>query len=146
MHTYDKLWVAAQFVLFQFCLPFHQVFITIIYVGVLANRINVVTPRDQFGQSANTSVSLLFIVQRETHANIVATLTTTIYIHLPVLILARGYLSFRHIHVHYSGHGVFCYAQIRKLYYFNLFLVTVFYNKCPLSILTQVFVSYFSYK
>jgi len=33
----------------------------IIYVGVLANRISVVTPRDQLGQSAHTSAILLFI-------------------------------------------------------------------------------------
>jgi len=35
------------------------VFITIIYVGVLANQIRVVTPRDQLGQSANTSAIFL---------------------------------------------------------------------------------------
>jgi len=39
---------------FVFCLPFHLVFITIIYVKVLANRIIVVTPHDQLGQSVKS--------------------------------------------------------------------------------------------
>ena len=57
------------------CLPYKQVLITIIYVGVLANRLCALITRDSLGQSVNTSAIILFIVKRETHANNFTSLT-----------------------------------------------------------------------
>ena len=89
---------------FLYVYHLNMMLITIIYVGVLANRLSVFIPRVLLGQSVNTSAILLFIANRETHTNIFTSLTTTTFLFDCSSCL---YFPFMHIHVLYSGHGAF---------------------------------------
>ena len=115
--------------------------ISIIYVGVLDNRLSVFIPRDLLKQSVTTSAILLFIVLCETHANIFTSLTTTTFIHLTVWLQFLLVFTFHAYSCTLFWTWRFLVCPDKK----TCFRVMVFCNKCPLSILTQVFVSYFCF-
>ena len=75
----------------------------------------------------------------ETHVNNFATLTTTIFLHLPV------WLQFLLVFTFHAYPCTLFWYPYKKIYYVTCFRVMVYCNKCLLSIFTQVFVSYFCF-
>ena len=119
--------------------------ISIIYVGVLDNRLSVFIPRDLLKQSVTTSAILLFIVLCETHANIFTSLTTTTFIHLTVWLQFLLVFTFHAYLCTLFWEWRFLVCPDKNIYYVTCFLVMVFCNECQISILTQLLVSYFCF-